>query len=226
MWRICQPMHTDQTDLDDTVHSAYEDTVDNLTTSPAAVQGWAVFTGYHAPGNVRSFAIALASASHKDYAALVQGYAARGWDDSEVQAITRRSLNRAANALADVLIALKKGAPGGGSSGGGGGGGGSTQTLAHLSASVSESHPAQYSDVTARAKCTDASGTPISGVAVTFTWHYKTTTPVENAASDSSGIASCTRSIGRASSGYYVSIAVTAVYRGVSKTARTGFTPQ
>ena len=221
---LCQPMHTDQTALEDTVHSSYEDVVDNLTTSASSLQSWAHFDGYQPPGNVTGFAVTLASASHKDYSALVRDYAAHGWDDATVRAITRRSLDRAANAMADLLIALRKGAPGGGSTGGGGGSGG--EALAQVAASVSNAHPAQYASVTAKATCTDAKGKPVSGVKVTFTWRYKTTTPEETLTTGSSGVASCTRSIGAATTGYYVSIGVSATLKGVTKTASTGFTPR
>jgi len=61
---------------------------------------------------------------------------------------------------------------------------------------------------------------------VTFSWHYKTTTPTETISSDSSGVATCTRSIGRATSGYRVSISITASYKGVTRTTSTGFTPR
>jgi hypothetical protein len=222
---LCQPMHTDQTALENTVHARYEDVVDNITTSASAVKSWAQFDGYQAPGNVQSFAVGVASASHKDYHVLVTDFAAGGWTNATVQAITRRSLNRAANTLADLIIALDKAAPGGSSSSGGGGSS-STQTLAKVVATVSNARPAQQTSVSAYAKCTDAAGRAISGASATFTWHYKTTTPVASCASNSSGVATCTRSIGRASIGYFVSITIKVTYRGVTKTASTGFTPR
>lgn len=224
---ICQPMHTDQTTLENTVHAPYEDAVDNITVSASSVTNWVHFSGYEATGNVQSFAIGLATASHKDYSALVHGFASGGWANPTVQAITKRSLNRATNALADVIIGLRKAAPGGGSSGGGGGGGGgTTQSLASVSGSVSNSSPAQYASVSAYAKCKDSAGKAIPGVSVTFSWHYKTTTPSETLASDSSGVATCTRSIGRATAGYRVSISISANYKGVTRTTSTGFTPR
>lgn len=97
--------------------------------------------------------------------------------------------------------------------------------LSSISASVSDSSPSQYSDVTAYCKAKDQAGRPLSGVRVTFTWHYKTTTPSESSATSSSGVASCTRYISGATEGYRVIITITASYRGVTKTASTSFTP-
>ena len=220
---LCQPMHTDQTTLEDSVHAPYEDAVDNVTVSASSVKGWAHFAGYKPVRNVRKFAIAVATASHRDYHALVWDFAAGGFSDATVQVITKRSLNRAANKLADLIIGLKKEIPGGGS---GGGGSSNSQTLAGVKASVSDAHPAQYTSVSAHAKCSDASGKGIAGVSVVFTWHYKTTTPSETHVSNASGVATCTRSIARATLGYYVSITIRATYKGITKTASTGFTPQ
>ena len=80
--------------------------------------------------------------------------------------------------------------------------------------------------VSAYAKCKDSSGKAIPGVSVTFSWHYKTTTPSETLTTGSSGVATCTRSIGRATSGYLVSITISASYKGVTRTTSTGFTPR
>jgi hypothetical protein len=94
-----------------------------------------------------------------------------------------------------------------------------------LRASISDTSPAQYSDVSAYATAKDQLGHAIAGVKVTFTWHYKTTTPSETHATGSSGMATCTRDISRASKKYRVVITMTATFGGVTKTTSTGFTP-
>ena len=98
--------------------------------------------------------------------------------------------------------------------------------LTKVSASISNSTPAKDSRVTASCKAFDQKGAPISGAKATFSWHYKTTTPVESETTDSIGVARCTRDIGNATSGYYVRITISVSYKGVVLTTGTGFTPQ
>ena len=100
------------------------------------------------------------------------------------------------------------------------------EVLTTVSASVSNPTPQKDSSVTASCKALDQHGAPISGAQATFTWHYKTTTPVESAMTDSTGVASCTRDIGNATSGYFVSITISVSYSGVVLTTSTGFTPR
>ena len=108
---ICQPMHTDQMSLEEKVHAAYESKVDDITSSARSVTWWVTFDGYQAPTDVQRLAIGAATASHRDYYALVTDYAAGGWSNPTVQSITRRSLNRAVNDLADLIIAIYKKVP-------------------------------------------------------------------------------------------------------------------
>ena len=98
--------------------------------------------------------------------------------------------------------------------------------LTKVSASISDPTPQKDSRLTASCKALDQHGDPISGAKVTFTWHYKTTTDVVSETTDSSGVASDTRDIGNATSGYYVSITISVSYKGVVLTTSTGFTPQ
>ncbi len=97
--------------------------------------------------------------------------------------------------------------------------------LTSLSASVSDSTPAQYTDVTAYGKAKDQLGRPIGGVKVSFTWHYKTVTHTMTAYTNASGVASVTRNISGATAGLRVPITVTANYKGAVRTTTTGFTP-
>ena len=99
------------------------------------------------------------------------------------------------------------------------------RVFSSLSASISDSSPARYSDVSAYARAKDQLGHALAGVKVTFTWHYKTTTPSETHYTNSSGVATCTRDISGASKKYHVVITMTATYKGVTKTTSTGFTP-
>ena len=100
----------------------------------------------------------------------------------------------------------------------------SPRIFSSFAPSISDSSPAQYSDVSAYARCKDQLGHAISGVKVVFVWHYKTTTPSETHYSASNGVATCTRYISGATVGCGSTITMTATYHGVTKTATTGFT--
>jgi len=97
--------------------------------------------------------------------------------------------------------------------------------LLRVSASMSTHYPAQYSYVTPKVKARDQYGKPISGVKCVFTWHYKTTTPVVTKYTGSTGVASCSRNIGRATKGYKVAISIRCTWKGQVKTCSTWFTP-
>ena len=101
----------------------------------------------------------------------------------------------------------------------------SPRVLTSLSAWVSDSTPAQYSDVSAYAKAKDQLGRGISGVKVVFTWHYKTISHSITRSTNANGLATDTRYISGASLGYRVVITVTGSYKGVPRSASTGFTP-
>jgi hypothetical protein len=104
---ICNPTHTDQTDAEDGMHSSYETAAQKYTDAKGENAGWVTFDGYQATGGVVAFTRATATASHRSYSALVTGYNAGGMNGT-VLSITRKSLNRAANGLADLLISIKK----------------------------------------------------------------------------------------------------------------------
>lgn len=94
-----------------------------------------------------------------------------------------------------------------------------------VTAWVSDANPAKHSDVTVYGKITQG-GVGISGVPMEATWHYRTTTSYCSGVSNNSGIASCSRNIGNATSGYYVRIDVAMTYGGRTYYASTGFTPR
>lgn len=95
-----------------------------------------------------------------------------------------------------------------------------------VSASISNHHPKQYTKVTVYCKAKDQNGKPISGVKCTFTWHYKTTTPVTHATTNSKGVAHSTRFISRATKGYKVVVSIRATWKGQAKKCSTWFIPK
>jgi hypothetical protein len=108
---ICNPIHTDQTAAEDRMHSRYETRVQTYTDSVGENRAWVTYDGYKATTNVVAFTKTTATASHKYYSALVKGYN-RGGMSSTVLSITRMSLRRAANGLADLIVSIKKRVPG------------------------------------------------------------------------------------------------------------------
>jgi len=122
---ICNPMHTDQSDAERAIHSAYESAAQDYTDAPGENRAWVRFNGYKATTNVVRRAKATARASHKQYSALVDRYSADGMSPAVV-AITAKSMNRAANGLADLIISIKRKVNGGTTVSSGGGGSGTT----------------------------------------------------------------------------------------------------
>jgi hypothetical protein len=104
---MAQPMHTDSSPKEDSVHSAYEEDVDSRSERTDQVY---VFhdDGTDHPTDPFAAAAALAKRSHRFYTRLVDVYAAHGYN-RWVNRMTRRQLNRAANALADLIEATDSG---------------------------------------------------------------------------------------------------------------------
>jgi competence protein ComEC len=90
---------------------------------------------------------------------------------------------------------------------------------------VSNTSPSQNSTVTVYGRIMDQ-GSPASGSPMETTWHYKTTTSHCSGTSGSNGIASCSRSISRATIGYTVIIDVTFTHDGQAYSSYTSFTPR
>jgi len=100
---VAQPMHTDQTAAEESIHSSYESAVDSRCTANVC--------RYRArndgPDGEGPFGrtILLAEKAHDAYSALVRSYR-RGGYTSRVDTITRRQLNRAANVMADLIRSM------------------------------------------------------------------------------------------------------------------------
>jgi len=104
---ICNPLHTDQSDAEDHMHSRYEDAVQTRTDAVGEHRAWVTYDGYKATTDVAKFTRDTAAASHQYYTALVKGYNSAGMN-ATVRSITRKRLNRAVNGLADLLVSIKK----------------------------------------------------------------------------------------------------------------------
>jgi hypothetical protein len=97
---VAQPMHTDSSEREDAVHSSYESAVDRR-----------IFDEYNFSYNGEDQARpgprtrSVAGAAHAYYWELVRAYDNRGYN-TKVHRITKCQLNRAANALADLLSSV------------------------------------------------------------------------------------------------------------------------
>lgn len=99
---ICDPLHTDQCDEEDRMHGRYETAVERLTDEPDENAGWVSSDGVERVADVAEKTREAASFAHESYRALVDGYSTEGMS-GETLAITRSSLNRAVNDLADLI---------------------------------------------------------------------------------------------------------------------------
>jgi hypothetical protein len=97
-------MHTDQTSREEGIHSSYEGAVDNRSGKGDGIYRF-FYDGRH-PGKPGKKAKHVAAASHRSYRGLVRTYDRNGYSPC-VHKITKRQLNRAANAVADVAGAIK-----------------------------------------------------------------------------------------------------------------------
>jgi hypothetical protein len=134
------PLHTDQCDAEDDIHSKYESDAQDSTDEVGENSAWVRFDGYTARTSVAGFTKRVAAASHKHYSTLVDDYAASGMTPA-VLSITAKRLGAAANGLADLIIGIKRGVSGGTSaSGGGGGGGGGSSTTVYITKTGEKYH--------------------------------------------------------------------------------------
>lgn len=102
---IAQPMHTDgSSDLEDSIHSDYEVDVDRRT-GPGNDEYGSDFDGIHSADAYR-LSLRVARQAHRSYEALVTSYSQHGYN-RRVARITQRQLERAVNALADLVAALE-----------------------------------------------------------------------------------------------------------------------
>jgi hypothetical protein len=97
---IANPMHTDQRDREERIHSSYEQEVDGRIRSyPFRYDGETRADPYDRT-------IALAHQAHPYYLDLINAYGRHGYTES-VSRITKRQLKKGANAVADLITALR-----------------------------------------------------------------------------------------------------------------------
>jgi hypothetical protein len=100
---VAKPMHTDGSlDIEDSVHASYERAVD--ARCPASSCRYRMTFNGRDPVNAYDRAVGLARGAYQFYAELIRRYHNAGYT-SRVDQITRRQLNRAANSVADLIVA-------------------------------------------------------------------------------------------------------------------------
>ena len=104
---ICNPLHTDQTPREESVHSSYETAVQGYTDAPGEHGAWIVGRRRVRVADAAGYTRATAAGSHAYYTELVKDYAADGTRSARVMAITQTSLDRAVNGLADLLVSAQ-----------------------------------------------------------------------------------------------------------------------
>jgi len=104
---ICNPLHTDQCVAEEAIHSRYEQVAQTYTDQLDENRDWIVPDGLQQITDVTAETEQAAATSHKSYVSLVTEFAAAGMD-AQVTSITRMSLNRAANDLADLMFSAAR----------------------------------------------------------------------------------------------------------------------
>lgn len=95
---LAQPMHTDSTDREDGVHSSYEQAVDR--------RSYRFRYDGNDPARPLRKARRVARVAHRSYFELVRAYDRHSYNRT-VHRITKRQLNRGANAMADLITSLR-----------------------------------------------------------------------------------------------------------------------
>ena len=96
---VANPMHTDQSNKEDDIHSPYEDDVDERIPYGFRYDG----RDAAKPG---ARTRRVDRRAHRYYWALVNAYDRHGYN-AKVHRITKRQLKRAANAVADLITSLR-----------------------------------------------------------------------------------------------------------------------
>jgi hypothetical protein len=104
---VSNPLHTDQSRAEERMHGSYESAVEWRTDETGENRAWVRFDGYDRVASASARTRYVAFNAHKSYAALVKSYNAYGFN-STVLSITQKSLNRAVNHLADIIITIQR----------------------------------------------------------------------------------------------------------------------
>jgi len=211
---VTNPFHAAAAAARSPLHNAYEMAVEDLTSEPGVNRDWVTSSTATSTADVRLMTVRVAALSRRFYPALLASFSASGTIETTlpvVHDLTVRMLDRACADLAAVIASV----PGGGKIAG---------PPARMRADMSRHTVSWGSTPCARMTCLDASGTPISGVAVVFSWPTDTGAVSVVRYTDPHGVARCWKTIGRDPLNAKMRVTAIASASGTSTTAATWYT--
>lgn len=104
---VNNPLHTDQTPQEKAIHSRYELATQKYTDAPGENSSWVIPDGIRRVLDPAEETRLAAANAHRSYLALVGTYSQGGMTPAAL-AITRASLSRASNDLADLIASAAK----------------------------------------------------------------------------------------------------------------------
>jgi hypothetical protein len=103
----CDPLHTDDSRAENGMHGRFERAVDRLLRSENSYWWWAKHDGYKRVSSASEYTKSSARKAHASYSALVRGYNRKGFKGSAVS-VARKSVSRAANGIADLVMSIQQ----------------------------------------------------------------------------------------------------------------------
>jgi hypothetical protein len=212
---ILNPFHSAAAASRSSLHAAYEQPVDNLTSNLDAHQDWITPRGIRTLVDIRRAAGSAAAFSRARYPALRASYVSSGTVDVNLPAVRKLTiavLDRAALDLADIVAAVSSGK-------------GVSPPPAVVKADMSRHRPAQGSLACAKATCRDAKGRAVYGACVVFAWPSVDGNVTDVRYTDTKGIARSYRRIGLQPLGTRVNVVMTAAASGAATVRSTWYAP-
>lgn len=183
---ITQPYHTVTTSGTDKVHYEFEVDVSAATRTYSHSPDLLVKRSRRSVNDVRAAAISAATFARGKYASLHKSYSnSRSVSGGTPRAITRETLSRAVNDLADIITMVEQGK-------------GLAVEPASIEPEVSKRWPARNQKIRTAALVTDANGDPIEGAPVKFSWLINGRTKSVTVYSHKDGVAYWWERIGEA----------------------------
>jgi len=163
-------------------HLDYELDVNAATNSSRENAAWITPATRKPVVDVRQNTVDAALFTRSSYDTFVPRYRANGFNDSIIQTLTKASLSRSVNDLADIIKAIPAGTgvPGAG----------------NVAASAPRTNVGANTDVMVSTAVTDSSGNPVEGARVIFEWKLPQGTVTDVEFTEEDGVAESWTSIG------------------------------
>ncbi len=105
---VNNPLNTDNLAAESRMHSRYDAAVDVRLNAIGKNRAWVRYDGYTHVNSASSLTISSAKSAHASYKTLVSQYNRRGYGSGAVRLISARSINRATNGLADIIVSIQE----------------------------------------------------------------------------------------------------------------------